>query len=828
MRPPANLAQCSQTDLICVALVSKHFHELASAQLYRTFHIIFPDDDDLAYDSPIDGLAGGLDTFTTSEYNYAQHLRDLSMDTLSAGVKGELSYQSYLYSASCGKFLNTLLYLTLKKAKSLEVFRWNIRVELSRQVYRELHRIPSLKKVHLRMQAGESYYMPPPPLPSLAEHHTPEPGHHWADGPLPPPMPSTLSLPLSPYSTSMVADLHSTLVPPSKQLPKSKSAKRGSSFQEPSTLSGFKGLQSLLVLDIDDLDITTELKACIQNSSSTLKELQLSLSEHLALQARKPPVDSDPDDSDVEDEFMAPHSGNHNDGSGPAKAFRAQEERKVQEAFLGRVFDVVELPPSPGKVICKKSEDQKEPESPKGETPGDDDTGDPHVKFIKSLRVVSDQLMKIVDGPAERTAAHVEVLDMIEKAARKYVTSRQTDADLGQSGDKGEASEAPVEAGATAGGSQDISNNGPWSSTPKDKQMTGADQALENIDMEHVESINDVDFDEQKLDERIQQDSSVLPSPAPTHSVFGKEGRQLSPKALRLMSQVAVYQTELERVKLQLSEISFERDAASGEEAPELSRRVEEHEQSLNDISRKLEKTKIDLSEASAAGESYMPDVADALAGGQDIRNYLRETRGFCLESLSMYLVPVKASVLSRAIDLRSLRQLTLLNVGTQAPIWSLLAKENRAQPLPLRSVFTDNVSDAFLTCMSQLEELNELFMVERSAKTKPESFAPRTTNTMDQIRRVVLTKHMPTLKRLVIKDESTGTNWDANEKTMIYICTRGKQLEELAISLNIQAVVSLTWYYLPSSRLIEPARLYAVLRGSPTAARPSHPAFQE
>lgn len=115
--------QCSQTDLICVSLVSKHFHELASAQLYRNFHIIFPDDDDIQLDSPIDGLAGGLDTFTTSDYDYAKHLKDLSMDTLSAGVKGELSYQSYLYSASCGKFLNTLLCLTLKKAKALEAFR---------------------------------------------------------------------------------------------------------------------------------------------------------------------------------------------------------------------------------------------------------------------------------------------------------------------------------------------------------------------------------------------------------------------------------------------------------------------------------------------------------------------------------------------------------------------------------------------------------------------------------------------------------------------------------------------------------------------------------
>lgn len=119
----ADPAQCSQSDLICVALVSKHFHELASSLLYRNFHIIFPDDDDLGFDSPIDGLAGGLDTFTTSEYNYAKHLKDISMDTLSAGNKGEHSYQSYLYSASCGKFLNTLLYLTLRKAKSLEAFR---------------------------------------------------------------------------------------------------------------------------------------------------------------------------------------------------------------------------------------------------------------------------------------------------------------------------------------------------------------------------------------------------------------------------------------------------------------------------------------------------------------------------------------------------------------------------------------------------------------------------------------------------------------------------------------------------------------------------------
>lgn len=117
------LSLCSQSDLICLSLVSRHFRELAAAQLYRNFHIVFPDEDDPAFDSPIDGLAGGLDTFVTSEYDYAKHLRDLSLDTLSTGEKAENAYKPYLFSVSCGKFMNSLLLLTLRKAKALESFR---------------------------------------------------------------------------------------------------------------------------------------------------------------------------------------------------------------------------------------------------------------------------------------------------------------------------------------------------------------------------------------------------------------------------------------------------------------------------------------------------------------------------------------------------------------------------------------------------------------------------------------------------------------------------------------------------------------------------------
>jgi hypothetical protein len=118
---------CSQSDLICLSLVSRHFRELAAAPLYRNFHIVFPDEDDPAFDSPIDGLAGGLDTFVTSDYDYAKHLKDISLDTLSVGVSAEKAYRPYSYHVSCGKLMNTLFLKTLRKARALESFKYALR-----------------------------------------------------------------------------------------------------------------------------------------------------------------------------------------------------------------------------------------------------------------------------------------------------------------------------------------------------------------------------------------------------------------------------------------------------------------------------------------------------------------------------------------------------------------------------------------------------------------------------------------------------------------------------------------------------------------------------
>jgi hypothetical protein len=58
----------------------------------------------------------------TSDYDYAKYLREIILETLSGGDKGERSYRDYTYN-SCGKFMNTLLFLTLGKARAVETFK---------------------------------------------------------------------------------------------------------------------------------------------------------------------------------------------------------------------------------------------------------------------------------------------------------------------------------------------------------------------------------------------------------------------------------------------------------------------------------------------------------------------------------------------------------------------------------------------------------------------------------------------------------------------------------------------------------------------------------
>lgn len=668
--------------------------------------------------------------------------------------------------------------------------------------------------------------------------------NHFTDVIALPPPPPSLSF-ATPIAPSIFYAPPPTATPP-PPLPKApsriRSSRRAPLSKEPPTLSGFKKLKCLSVLDIDSLDSITEIKSCVRNSSGTLTKLKLSFSDALGLQARKPPPDDDPDDSDPDDDFQVipPLPGSNpygDDVSGPAKAFRAQEEKRSQEQVLGRIFDVEPYFVKKSVKRPKESEADKATIEKYSGTDGSD--------FINAIRAVSNKLMKDLNGSGSFSAAQQEILDTIETAARKYVTSEEAKSKDSPKSDSNGESSSSAEQSTSADQKPDEKVTEATPSLFESKATKIKDDAKdaspEDINIEEPEeqlvidtqdgASKDASSEPTSNQEGSSEDkpsiATTASAPVLTPAFRSKVGKAaasllaqkenfkiLSERLESFEAQANKMGQEIQRLRLHDGSVDVEHLAAAEQQMRIFSKSIEDIQKEMNSVEREIDDAEKQIPPLLAAD--------DTEAQNRRISEYVRSTRGIALQSLSVYLIPVKHNVLSHALDLRVLQRITLLNVGSQVPIWNLLAKENKAQPLALRKIFTDNVSTAFLNLVSQLEELHEFFILERESKFTPESFAPKTTTTIDQIRRLVLKKHLPTLKRLMIKNQ-TDESWDVDQKTMSLICRRGRVLEELAVSTGIRAIVSHPEIYEESTKTdpvdnsIQSCKTY---RSSRTSAR--------
>ncbi|KAI1381962.1 hypothetical protein F4677DRAFT_400401 [Hypoxylon crocopeplum] len=735
---------CSQSDWVCLSLICKRFRDLAAAELYRNFHIVFPDEDDPNFDSPIDGLAGGLETFVSSDYDYAKHLRQINLDTLSVGERAAAAHKPYSAGLSCGKFMNILFLLTIRKATALDTFRWNIRVELSRPVYKILHGIKSLRHVHIRLQAGPSLYQVSRPLPlNTPPFYDLPPGTsatQWAN---------TIALHVPP----------STLASVSKSPWKERVLKALVALEGPPTISGFKNLETLSVLDIDSRDIITEIKICVRNSSSTLRKLKLSFSDDLAMRARKPPTESDLDESEDDDfQAMPPATSADYDNNWPAMAFQAQEERKAQESVLGRIFDLEQLRTKPIHKPKESGEDKpkEQPFSQEGQ------------RFIHDVTRTFERMASYVNGTSDFSRLEQqEGLDVVTAAARKFVQSE----------------EAKAEAEATA---DELHKPSPATvcDTTSDSQLPTGDLLTFDEDPKNVDGAvpkhqlgymdqpsTDIDLTEVPVEDLARSvDVSIFLSTllCRFHAHIEKRGQLLTEAD-------TIFKAHLPSTDPFTAYQSIwpirEKIDAHGHVMSGLVEEVRDHFNGWVD-GVKGDKERIRCHER------------DRRCAGQ----YTRDTRGIGLHSLGIHLIPIKASVLGKAIDLRVLKQVTLLNVGEQNKFWTLMRRENSLSPLPLRQVFTDDVCLPFLQLISELECVNEVLMLQRSPKYQPASLAPNPATTIEQIRKLVLKIHMPTIERLMIKNQADDS-WDVDGRTIRLICRQGQVLKELAIIMGMSAI---------------------------------------
>lgn len=652
----------------------------------------------------------------------------------------------------------------------LTYFRWDVRVELSRPVYKSLHSIPALQHLYLRMHAGPSLYQTPPPLQSLESSIKDD----------------ALEVVKAIEGAITEKGTFPTMTKEEARAILATRAKDLKSNHGPPTISGFTNLKTLSILDMDSLEYVKEIKTCIQNSSSTLNKLELSFSEALARKARKPPpADDTGDESDQDiDEFgnmippppvVAPPSTD--DASNPAKAFRAVEAKQAQEAVLAQIFGLDSRPKDAGSKSSGARDQAKKAGGGMEKTVN---------AFIKDFAALSRKVMG-APSSSELTPEQKDFMKAVEKGARKYLklTKDAPDGKPGQDGSEEDSTVESVTEKATPS-SSGASESGKVDE--EDKPQVPKPEEKSETDEKHVGLFDDED----KKEPKAKQSTSDAPNPEDIDVCEPEVGPDFQDGDDGSVSELVTEETGNDAIGFTVAE--FIEKAERTKTGVTFSLRTRKDMLEIVLATRALAGFRLrDLAinsvlykVAKGAAEAHHKSLGEK---ENSMSEYVRTTRGLTLKSLSIYLIPIKTSVLSRAVDLHVLRRISLINVGPQAPLWNYLAKENKVSPLPLCKIHTDNVTLPFLKFANQLENLVELFILERSTKSSEYSFAPKTTVTNDNIRRYIIKKHASTLKRLVVKNENDYT-WDANVRFLELLCRKGKNLEELGISFASPALV--------------------------------------
>ncbi|KAK6603105.1 F-box domain-containing protein [Botrytis cinerea] len=695
------LGHLETPDLLQLSVVSKHFRDLAAKELYHTFHIVFPDLDD-PDDSIIDSLASGLDTFVTSDYDYSKYLRNIILEPLNGSLKGHLAYRSYLYDTSCGKFMNTLLLLTLRKAKALEAFKWDLRVQLSDQVFKGLHRISALQHLHIRMPAVQ---------PS-ATNINPSLTYNVST-------PIVIPVFQTTQTDSAVYDITSHPYPSFTANKSKQNGGKGNSSVINGNLQYFQASRTCKLWQFL-IWTTWIIYLRLQNVYGIRRQLSI-LSNF--------PVEDD-EETETEDEFGQLTSLPNPFSLTPdaLKGTTVTEEKKAQEAALGKIFSIDSNSKGNSETGQKADDSETEIEEKK-------ENSAPLAAFIKLMQKSAKLMAEFTLSDAEReqfieklikksTQAYIDVLkngnESSDGNTPATTTNESVEKDAGVESNDSSAMTTPGEEKAT----EDTESDDQPSLFDESRTPTQAPKSKEIIDPDDID-IEEPDLKELAIDSETVEDAATEPE---TNSDLGDDSA--------------------EKVEQPLKKV----ETGSKEDGKEIE--------------------------------------APRINFNKEMKEYVRRSRGLALEDLSLYQIPMKNSVISKAIDIRVLKSITLLHVGSQTPFWHMVARENKVAPLPLHEIYTDNVTVHFLECAGQLSKITELCLLERSNRSTVDTES-KIIVTIEQIRKLVLRKHTPHLKVLSLHQEGIPHQqspfaWDLDAKTAILLCRKGKNLEELAASFDV------------------------------------------
>ena len=174
----------------------------------------------------------------------------------------------------------------------------------------------------------------------------------------------------------------------------------------------------------------------------------------------------------------------------------------------------------------------------------------------------------------------------------------------------------------------------------------------------------------------------------------------------------------------------------------------------------------------------------------ESIWEYIRVTHGYSIEELVLCFIPLKTAVLARALDLQALRGIVFYNVGAQATFWLMVDKLiHHGMVFNLESIYTDDVSPAFVSCLANLPGLKSLHLFRRSSK-EFSSTSSKPPASLADIHKIALTKHFETLQSLSMTNLEDDS-WDIDDRLVRILASKAKKLRELAVSIDSNGFVS-------------------------------------
>lgn len=649
--------------------------------------------------------------------------------------------------------------------------------------------------------------------------------------------------------------------------------------------SGFKDLHSLSLLGISNLDCLGEIAGCLKASSAGLKSLTLSLSNELALKARKPSTSTnvvddvtDSDGDDDEDLMDGPYPSTTSGQQVNEADIR--KEKLAQEGILAKIFDLQAVA-----VQGKKLE--RSVARPAIRIPDDE-----NLSYTNDFRSMLKMLLDMPPANLEKESLSKETLGIIKKVTENLLSANPKIAkkpvkDSSKQTLAG-SSKFPMTSKPPSSSKPGLESAGPdwaiqhpyasakhWapSSIPSmgsDYMIEGAGVALATDNLLGAGKQSTSIFSDSYMDPYVSDflSGGVPPALSKAHNSHSETvGPGPSLKAmqhsktkpaknsygdLEWMNSSNQEPAEVVPEKVKDLDNNHEMyDFGSGDDSdglkdsstpsgpplfPAVELASQDREDSMDIDMEHPDETTIEVGsdqeiiaesderdtiprkrarfaaaeplspenfqESAEQGKSSSADSdrnsqGNALApsagksSDEEMRDYIRANHGLQLEELSLYLIPLKASILARALDLNVLKRLTLLNVGPQDPFWLLLARlQNHSAQISFRSIHTDNVSLPFLEFLRTFEGLDELFLLERNTKGDADASSSKTVVNVTTIRKIALRKHIGTLKRLLIRNDNDET-WDMDAHTIRFLSGKGASLIELAISLNMKHFVS-------------------------------------